>query len=60
MKRPWRAIARMSGAALLLLALAAATRPSLFMQTTGGLWEVSRSNGGRRNVCVPDPVVLAQ
>ena len=51
---------RVSCAALLLLSLAAAARPSLFMQTTGGLWEVSRNNGGRRNVCVPDPVALAQ
>jgi hypothetical protein len=53
-------MARVSGAALLLLSLAAAGRPSLFMQTTGGLWEVSRNNGGRRNVCVQDPVSLAQ
>ena len=60
MNRPMRAMTRVAGAALLLLSLAAAARPSLFMQTTGGLWEVSRSNGGRRNVCVPDPVSLAQ
>jgi hypothetical protein len=60
MKRPVRTMVRVSGAALLLLSLVAAGRPSLFMQTTGGLWEVSRNNGGRRNVCVPDPVALAQ
>ncbi len=44
----------------MLLALAAAVRPAVFSQTAGGLWEVSRSDGGRRNVCVPDPVLLAQ
>jgi hypothetical protein len=60
MKRPVRTIARVTAAALLLLSLAAAGRPSLFMQTTGGLWEVSRNNGGRRNVCIADPVALAQ
>ena len=60
MKRSVRATIRVTGAALLLLTVAATSRPSLFMQTTGGLWEVSRPNGGRRNVCVPDPVVLAQ
>jgi hypothetical protein len=60
MKRPVTTVVRVSGAALLLLSLAAAGRPSLFMQTTGGLWEVSRNTGGRRTVCVPDPVALAQ
>jgi len=60
MKRPVRTMVRVIGATLLLLSLVAAGRPSLFMQTTGGLWEVSRNNGGRRNVCVPDPVALAQ
>src|SRR5262245_20962344 len=59
MKRPIRAMTRVSGAALLLLALTAAVRPAVFNQTTGGLWEVSR-DGGRKNICVPDPVVLAQ
>jgi len=47
-------------AALLPFALTAAARPALFTQTTGGLWEVSRSSGGRRNVCVPDPAMLSQ
>jgi hypothetical protein len=60
MNRPVRATVRTIGAAIVLLALTAAVRPALFMQTAGGLWEVSRANGGRRNVCVPDPVVLAQ
>jgi hypothetical protein len=60
MKRPIRATTRAFGAAFLLLAFTAAVRPTLFMQTTGGLWEVSRTDGGRRNVCIPDPVVLAQ
>ena len=59
MKRPIRAMTRASVAALLLLALTAAVRPALFSQTTGGLWEISR-DGGRKNICVPDPVVLAQ
>jgi hypothetical protein len=60
MKRPVRAMVRVAGAAVLLLALTAAVRPALFTQTAGGLWEVSRTNGGRRTVCIPDPVVLAQ
>ena len=60
MKRPVTTMVRVSGAAILLLSLAAAGRPSLFMQTTGGLWEVSRNTGGRRTVCVPDPVALAR
>lgn len=60
MNRPIRAMTRMSGAALLLLALTAAVRPAVFAQATGGLWEISRSDGGRRNVCIPDPVMLAQ
>lgn len=44
----------------MLLALTAAVRPAIFSQTSGGLWEVSRANGDRRSVCVPDPAVLAQ
>lgn len=47
-------------AALALLALTAAVRPAVFSQTSGGLWEVSRSDGGRRSICLPDPVMLAQ
>ena len=60
MKRPMRAMIRIGGAALALLALTAAVRPAVFTQTTGGLWEVSRNNGGRRNICIADPTVLAQ
>lgn len=60
MRRSVRATIRATGAAVLLLTVAATSRPSLFSQTTGGLWEVSRANGGRRTVCVPDPVALAQ
>lgn len=60
MKRPLRTTVRVAGAALLLLGLTAAVRPTIFSQTTGGLWEVSRGNGFRRSVCIPDPVVLAQ
>ena len=45
---------------MLFVALVAAVRPAVFTQTSGGLWEVSRANGGRRNVCAPDPIVLAQ
>ena len=44
----------------MLLALTAAVRPAVFAQTSGGLWEVSRSDGGRRSICLPDPLVLAQ
>jgi len=51
---------RACGSAIALLALTAAIRPAVFMQTTGGLWEVSRAECGRRNVCVPDPLLLAQ
>ena len=51
---------RVLGAAILLLALTAAVRPTIFSQTTGGLWEVSRANRARQSVCIPDPVVLAQ
>ena len=60
MKRPLRTTVRVVGAALVLLGLTAAVRPTIFSQTTGGLWEVSRGNEFRRSVCVPDPVVLAQ
>ena len=60
MKRPVRTTVRVAGATLLLLALTAAVRPTIFNQTIGGLWEVSRANGVRRAVCIPDPVVLAQ
>lgn len=51
---------RVVGAATLLLGLTAAVRPALFSQTPGGMWEISRGNGARQNVCVPDPAVLAQ
>jgi hypothetical protein len=60
MNRSVTAIVRASGAAVALLMLAAAVRPAVFTQTTGGLWEVSRPNGGRRNICVVDPTMLAQ
>ena len=45
---------------MLVLTLTAAVRPTVFSQTAGGLWEVSRSDGGRRNLCVRDPVVFTQ
>jgi hypothetical protein len=45
---------------LLLLGLTAAVRPAVFSQTAGGLWEVSRGNGARQSLCVPDPLALAQ
>ena len=60
MKRPMRATIRVTLAAAGLLALTAAVRPAVFTQTSGGLWEISRANGGRRNICIPDPTVLAQ
>jgi hypothetical protein len=55
-----RTTSRFAGAALALLALTAAVRPAVFSQTVGGLWEISRSDGGRRSICIPDPLVLAQ
>ena len=60
MNRTLKAMSRLAGATIALLALTAAVRPAVFTQTAGGLWEVSRSDGGRRNVCVPDPAALAQ
>ena len=60
MKRPVGTIVRVAGAALLLLGLTAAVRPAVFSQTAGGLWEVSRGNGVRQSLCVPDPLALAQ
>ena len=45
---------------MLLLSLAAAVRPAVFSQTSGGLWEVGSNTGGRRNICLADPSVLAQ
>jgi hypothetical protein len=60
MNRLIRSVIRTIGAAMFLVALTAAVRPAVFEQTTGGLWEVSRANGGRRNVCVADPSVLVQ
>lgn len=60
MNRTLRATRRLAGAAFVLIALTAAVRPAVFSQTIGGLWEISRSDGGRRSICIPDPVVLAQ
>ena len=60
MKRPMRATIRVTLAAAGMLVLTAAGRPAVFTQTSGGLWEISRANGGRRNICIPDPIVLAQ
>ena len=60
MNRTLRATSRLAAAAIVLMVLTAAVRPAVFSQTAGGLWEVSRSDGGRRSICIPDPVVLAQ
>jgi hypothetical protein len=60
MNRPVRTMIRVTGAALALLSVAAVLRPAVFSQTGGGLWEVSRANGGRRNVCIADPALLSQ
>jgi len=60
MNRALRATSRISAAGLVLLALTAAVRPGVFAQAAPGLWEVSRSDGGRRNICIADTVVLAQ
>ena len=45
---------------MLFFALVAAVRPAVFTQTSGGLWEVSRANGGRRSICIADPTILVQ
>ena len=50
MKRPVTTVVRVSGAALLLLSLAAAGRPSLFMQTTGGDWIFALDKSGNEAV----------
>jgi hypothetical protein len=55
-----RAVNRLTVASVAMLALTALARPAVFSQTAAGLWEISRSDGGRRNICVPDPVLLAQ
>ena len=60
MRRSLSATSRWLGGAALLLALTAAVRPAALSQAAPGLWEISRSDGGRRNICVADPVVLAQ
>ena len=60
MNRRLKATSRFAGAAVVLVALTASVRPAVFSQTVGGLWEISRSDGGRRSICIPDPVVLAQ
>lgn len=60
MNRSMSSVIRMIGAAIALFALTAAVRPAVFEQTTGGLWEVSRANGGRRNICIADPSALVQ
>jgi hypothetical protein len=60
MNRRLGATSRFAGAALALIALTAAVRPAVFSQSAGGLWEISRSDGGRRSICIPDPLVLSQ
>ena len=60
MNRRLIATSRLARAAIALFALTAAVRPAVFSQTAGGLWEITRSDGGRRSICVPDPVVLTQ
>lgn len=49
-------------AAVLVLALTAANRASVFAQTSGGLWELDRGSGVSRKVrqCIADPALLAQ
>jgi hypothetical protein len=51
-----------AGGAVASLALTAAQRPTLFAQTSGGLWEVSGVPGTSAPVrqCLPDVTVLAQ
>jgi hypothetical protein len=54
--------ASLVGGAVLVLALTAANRPSVFAQTSGGLWELDRGSGVSRQVrqCIADPALLAQ
>ena len=61
MNRPMRAMVRVTGAALLLLALSAAIRPAVLSQTTGGLWEIEGAPGPiRQRMCLADTALLAQ
>ena len=58
-----RKAARISAIGGVALALsAAAERPSLFAQTSGGLWELDRGAGVSRRTrqCIADPSILAQ
>ena len=63
MRKKRRVSAVAAGSAGMLLALgAAAERPSVLLQTSGGLWELSGGPAGDRNVrqCIADPALLAQ
>ena len=60
MRRPVSTTSRVLTGAAVLLALTAAVRPAALAEAAPGLWEISRSDGGRRNMCVADPSVLAQ
>ncbi|MDQ4088657.1 MAG: hypothetical protein M3177_11715 [Pseudomonadota bacterium] len=52
----------MCAAGALLLALAAAQRPAVLAQTSGGSWEISRvqSSSAPVRMCLRDPAILAQ
>ena len=60
MRRPVRTVSRVLAVGAMLFALTAAVRPAVFSQTAGGMWEISRSDGGRQNICIADPAILAQ
>jgi hypothetical protein len=60
MGRPVRTTSRVFCGAALLLALTAAALPAALSQASAGLWEISRSDGGRRNVCIANPIMLTQ
>lgn len=62
MKRVARNAAWVGGAGVILLALAAATRPAVLAQARGGLWEIRvlPSAATPQRLCVADPALLAQ
>jgi len=49
-----------AAAALLLVALGGASRPTVLANIDGGLWEVAGAPGGPKRLCVPEPTALSQ
>lgn len=62
MKRVARNAAMVGGAGVILLALAAASRPAVLSRASGGLWEIRvlPSAGAPQRMCLADPALLAQ